>query len=365
MLFSLEALRAKQGDSLLLHYGDPGDPRLIVIDGGPSGVYKDALKPRLEQLCEAAGGKLSIELLMVSHIDSDHIKGVLEFSQKLLDEPQRQGDYKVKTLWHNKFEDVVGGEGAVAEAEVIPPGARGAVASVPEGQRLRDNARGLKWTENKGFKEFVMAPDDAGVPVDLGPLKLTVVGPRQAELDELREKWEKEAKPSQRGATPAAIEPDDSIPNLSSIVCVAELDGKRMLLTGDALGTKVIEGLETAGFLKSGNGKMKLDLLKVPHHGSCRNVTAEFFERLPARHLVISADGKHGNPDIETLEMISEGRPDDAFTLHLTEAKFKDGVGPKIEDFFAKEKKAGRKYDVVFRPDDQLSLQVDLLDPQP
>ena len=152
MLFSLEALRAKQGDSLLLHYGDPGDPRLIVIDGGPTGVYKDALKPRLEQLREAAGGKLPIEVLMVSHIDSDHIKGVLELSQKLIDEPQRRGDYAVKTLWLNKFEDVLGGEGAVAEAAAIPPSTRAAVASVPEGQRLRDNARGLKWAENKGFE---------------------------------------------------------------------------------------------------------------------------------------------------------------------------------------------------------------------
>ena len=208
-----------------------------------------------------------------------------------------------------------------------------------------------------------MAPDDAGVPVDLGPLKLTVIGPRQAELDELREKWEKEAKP-QPGAKAAEIKPDDSIPNLSSIVCVAELGGKRMLLTGDALGTKVIENLETAGFLEPGKGKMKLDLLKVPHHGSCRNVTPEFFERLPAEHLVISANGKDGNPDIDTLEMISEGRRgDDDFTLHLTESVFKEEMGPKIERFFAKEKKDGRKYKVAFRPPDELSLRVDLLDP--
>ena len=46
-VFTLEALEAKYGDSLLLHYGDHTDPRLIVIDGGPAAVYKAALRPRL------------------------------------------------------------------------------------------------------------------------------------------------------------------------------------------------------------------------------------------------------------------------------------------------------------------------------
>ena len=33
-IFTLEALQAKHGDALLLHYGDAASPRLIVIDGG-------------------------------------------------------------------------------------------------------------------------------------------------------------------------------------------------------------------------------------------------------------------------------------------------------------------------------------------
>ena len=60
MIFSLEALRARHGDSLLLHYGTKSDPKLIVIDGGPSGVFKGALKPRLEALREERGGELAI-----------------------------------------------------------------------------------------------------------------------------------------------------------------------------------------------------------------------------------------------------------------------------------------------------------------
>jgi hypothetical protein len=371
MLFSLEVLRAKHGDCLLLHYGDPEDPKLILIDGGPTGVYKDALKPRLEELCKERGGKLTLEMVMVSHLDSDHIRGIVELSNALAAEPPTlAGEYKVKTLWENTFADVIAGNGTPAEAGVADPPAelqKASVASVGEGRQVRDNARLLHWTENEGFDGLVTAPDDKGVKVDgFDPLKLTVVGPRQAELEELRKEWAKktkdlkEAKPAE--AAEIAEYLDESVYNLSSIVCVAEIEGKRMLLTGDARGDKVLLGLEAAKLLPA-KGKMELDVLKVPHHGSFRNLECDFFERLPAPHLVISANGKDGNPDIPTLEMISTARPDDEFTLHLTENKFKEEMGPKIEAFFAKEKKAGRKYEVVFRPEDDLSFRIDLLDP--
>ena len=95
-MFELEALRAKHGDSLLLHFGDDeGDRRLIVVDGGPSGVWRDALSPRLEELLAEAGGELRIEMLMVSHLDDDHIRGVLDFSQQLLDDRDRWGAIEV------------------------------------------------------------------------------------------------------------------------------------------------------------------------------------------------------------------------------------------------------------------------------
>lgn len=110
---------------------------------------------------------------------------------------------------------------------------------------------------------------------------------------------------------------DDSIPNLSSIVALAEADGRRVLLTGDARGDKVLAGLEMTGLLAPG-GTLSLDLLKVPHHGSDRNLATIFFQRLPARHYVFSGDGEHGNPERATLEMLLEARGMDDYVIHLT-----------------------------------------------
>jgi hypothetical protein len=96
------------------------------------------------------------------------------------------------------------------------------------------------------------------------------------------------------------------------------MGGKSMLLTGDARGDKILEGLELARLLEPG-GTRKIDLLKVPHHGSSNNMATEFFKRLPAEHYVFSGDGEHGNPERETLEMLLEARGTDAkYTIHLT-----------------------------------------------
>ena len=80
MIFSLEVRRARNGDCLLLHFGSNEDAGLIMIDGGPKGVYQEYLKPRLKEIKAARGlsteNSLRVDLLMVSHVDNDHIQGI-------------------------------------------------------------------------------------------------------------------------------------------------------------------------------------------------------------------------------------------------------------------------------------------------
>ncbi|MEA2329697.1 MAG: hypothetical protein QOE68_4656, partial [Thermoanaerobaculia bacterium] len=82
MTVKFEALRAKYGDSLMLHFGPDDDRQLVLIDGGPDGVWDDALRPRLDQLRVEQnpddGQPLQIALMMVSHLDADHITGILK-----------------------------------------------------------------------------------------------------------------------------------------------------------------------------------------------------------------------------------------------------------------------------------------------
>ena len=72
-MFRLEMLPVGDGDCLILSWGEESAPRHMLIDGGlprSSGL----LGERLRHLSDS-GGRL--ELLIVTHIDADHIGGIL------------------------------------------------------------------------------------------------------------------------------------------------------------------------------------------------------------------------------------------------------------------------------------------------
>lgn len=345
MIFSLDVRRARKGDCLILHYGSKKDPGLGLIDGGPSQVYGPQLKPRLDQIRTlrklGPDEPLPVDFLMVSHVDDDHIKGVLELTKELLDAKagKRALPLKIKGVWHNTFDDIIGNSpkeltaavtaqfGAASlsgepDVEGLDPDVARVLASVGQGFRLRDDIRGLKLKINPNFDGGLVIAKKKAKPIEMGKgLKFTVVGPLNAEVVALQKDHDKFLKKQEKGtAGLLAAFTDSSVANLSSLVVLAEVGEKKMLLTGDARGDKVLEGLELLGLLKpAGKGTMHVDVFKVPHHGSDRNADPVLFRRVTADHYVFSGDGEHGNPERETLQMLLDERGEDAdFTIHLT-----------------------------------------------
>jgi hypothetical protein len=315
-------------------------------------------------------------MLMVSHLDDDHINGVLAFLDELVENKDNGEElpYNILTIWHNTFDDIIGNEpqellkalnskssGKAASAGLPLSREGGALAaSVPQGREVRNNANKLALGINDPLGTFVAAPAKGKKTVPIGDgLKFTVLGPVKERIEKLQEEWnkvllKKGLATDKNGKSLAAAFVDESVFNLSSIVVLAEAGTKRMLLTGDARGDDVMNALKTSGMLKA--GKIHVDLLKLPHHGSDRNVATEFFRTVTADHYVVSADGRFGNPEISTLQMISEARGKDKFTIHLTNRE------DRIDTFFASEKKKGKKYYLVFRDPKLLSLRIDLGD---
>jgi hypothetical protein len=375
MVFTLEALPAKHGDSLLLHFGTEKDPGLVVIDGGPAGVLAGALLPRLQAIHKERGEpkRLPIDLGMVSHIDDDHINGIAALTSKMV-ENKITPTLEFQRFWHNSFNDLLGDDdeelgtpASVVNAASIggaAPNASAVIASVGQGRQVRNNLDTLGLGGNSPFKSLVVNGHKKS-PWKVKNLTFTVVAPMREQVEELQKEWaehiKKLKKDKAKGAEVAAYL-DKSVPNLSSIVVLVEDGKKRMLLTGDARGDHTLTGLEKLGLLKKGK-TMKVDVLKCPHHGSDRNVDDDYFERILADHYVISADGKHGNPDVPTLQMISAARPDDKFTIHVTHPfeEFSDqAVAKKVKAFLAAERKKGRKYEVKFREKGKPSIEIAL-----
>jgi beta-lactamase superfamily II metal-dependent hydrolase len=397
MIFTLEALQAKHGDCLILHYGPKQEPKVIVIDGGPGGVYRGSLRPRLRQVRQVLSpdSPLPLSMLMVSHMDDDHVNGVLDLIDDLQDaaDDNRASEFDVEHMWFNTFDDIVGNSqipvvsslahtatvadltGAVPQFARLDHHLSAVVASTGQGRRLRDSATRLGITVNFPFEPLtengaeLVRGDVGDTAREWGDgLDLWVLHPNGERLTEMQEKWDKDLKKAaEKGDNSiifASLASRDNSPfNLASIVCLAELGGKRILLTGDARDDDILDGLQRADLLDD-EGRIHVDILKLPHHGSDRNMSRQFLERVTADHYVISGNGEHHNPDKAMLVMLSEateGRED--FTVHLTNHEGKDNLQTKLDEFITGERNHGRTYGFEYREEGALSLSIDLLDP--
>ena len=360
MFFSLDVRRARKGDCLILHYGSKATPGLGLIDGGPSQVYGPHLKPRLQAIRKlrklGPNDSLPVDFMMVSHIDDDHINGILELTKELLEAKaaKKPLPLKVNGVWHNTFDDIIGNSpkeltaavtaqfGAASlsgepDTEGLDPDAAKVLASVSQGFRLRDDIKGLKLRVNPEFDGKLVIAKKKAKAVDMGKgLKFRVIGPMHDEILELQKEHDTFLKKKEKEKGTAgllAAFTDSSVANLSSLVVLAEVGKKRMLLTGDARGDKVLEGLELAGLLKNdGKSTMHVDVFKAPHHGSDRNADPILFRRVTADHYVFSGNGEHGNPERATLQMLLDERgDDDDFTIHLTYPIDEIDVGRKAD----------------------------------
>ena len=94
-MFTIEMLPAAYGDCLWVEYGDRAAPRRILIDGGISSGY-DAIVERAGQ----AGTRCVFELVVVSHVDSDHIDGVVKLLANLPPE------IEIKEIWFNGWDQL-------------------------------------------------------------------------------------------------------------------------------------------------------------------------------------------------------------------------------------------------------------------
>ena len=114
MIFSLDVRRARKGDCLLLHYRYEGRAGPGPDRRRPGAGLRAASSSRAcEQIRKARSldkqTPLPVDLLMVSHVDDDHIQGILELTREMLRQPaQSRRSCSVLSLWHNSFDDIIG-----------------------------------------------------------------------------------------------------------------------------------------------------------------------------------------------------------------------------------------------------------------
>src|SRR5215212_4705406 len=220
MRITVEALQANDGDCLLLHYARTGTATVrILVDGGPRGIYATVLRQRIDQLRH--GAALNLRMVLVSHIDLDHITGVLDLFTDMERVQQDGADpfCAVRTLWHNSFDRIHSDRHAPVQSAAVsaalggtaPPGllpmTAAVVASVSQGAALRNVAVRLGIALNEGAGgELVRAPAAGVRQIAVAPgLTLTVLGPNDEQLRKLDDEWRqsKDAHPLEPAAQAA------------------------------------------------------------------------------------------------------------------------------------------------------------------
>jgi hypothetical protein len=301
-------LPAAQGDALWIEYGDELDPTRVLIDGGTKGSWDEGLRVRIEGLPQ---DERHFELLVVTHIDADHIDGALA----LLEDETLGATFG--EVWFNGWRHL---------PETLEP--LGPVA----GERLTDAIvnLGIPWNDAFGG-DAVVVPDQGALPraVLPGGLAITVLGPGLRQLAELRPVWkeaveeagldpdkprpepEPEEEPLPGGLEPLGTAPnvaalvasaftqDTAEPNGSSIVLLLEHDGKSALLTGDAFPSVVLAGVNRL-IAERRVPELALDVFKVPHHGSRSNLSPGLLAALDCKGHLFSTNGtqtKHPHPE--------------------------------------------------------------------
>lgn len=317
--FKIEMLAAKHGDALWIEYSKGARTRRIVIDGGPLPAYP-AFAKRLDLVPE---GDQRVELLVITHVDTDHIEGVV----RLLAMPRAKWPIKPVDIWFNGYRHM--------KEQVNLGGREGEFLSALIRQRAFDEWNGafgrgpVKVTESGPLPRLQLADD----------MVLTLLSPDARKLDKMAKQWEKDvdkwqiepgdlaAAWDQLAATnrfhpgeELTLGPEDlteklrkqlkghdpSEANGSSIAFLAEFAGKSCLFLADAHMDVVCASIRR--LIPVGETQLKVDAVKMAHHGSRNNFTPEFLTLVDAEHFLFSSSGERfDHPDDETVQAVIVG----------------------------------------------------------
>ena len=359
----LRVYQSDKGDCLLVSGTASGH---ILVDGGMRQAFQDHVRADLGKM---AAKKEALDLICVSHIDQDHISGVLELLNSVMAwrvyEFRKKQGAKVKApafpkmpvikeIWHNAFSDLLKEnagpvERLLAQSSLVL-GLSSSIKlqdmalahhelaySVDEAIQVsqRVSATQLRIPLNKQFgSKLIMSRSPAKREARIGKMNVFVIGPLPSEVTRVRDEWntwlrknqdrirklKKEAEADARSIGNSADRiadllaarvdelgnrDDVTAPNLASLMLLLEEGKTKVLLTGDGHWEDILKGLAHHKKFDA-KGLLHVDVLKIQHHGSEHNHKADMAERVTADNYVFCGNGKHDNPDVRVVKLVCE-----------------------------------------------------------
>lgn len=345
----VEVFPAAEGDCFLISSKNS----TILIDAGVYSTYHDFLKPRLKALSQSQG---KLDLLVVTHIDRDHIEGVIELLKEN-GNSLNPSIIPIDQVWHNSYRHLQftkQGHIGITETEILKSLITAGKLSRHSNDESKDISAkqgstlaalllsgGYSW--NDSFHgEAINSDLQSNIPFTNFTIRL--LSPNSEKLSALSNTWKRELKKlkynfsftsdalfddalefsllmkgeettehniksiSKRTITfEDLVSVDDitdrSVTNGSSIAFILNIEGRNLLFLGDSHPDLIADQLQK--ITDEQGVPLHFDLVKISHHGSSKNTNTRLLDLIICTNYIISTDGtKHGHPDLSTLAKV-------------------------------------------------------------
>jgi beta-lactamase superfamily II metal-dependent hydrolase len=288
---------SKSGDAIAVHFkrATNGEDMVIVIDGGFTAVGDD-----LADHIETRYGTRYVDLVISTHPDADHINGIarllerLHIQELLLHQPK---------LHHPDISDFSNIEAVENLLEV----AEERLVTVTEpftGLTRFENQLTILGPTREYYEELVaqhIQEERSGTTMRAASTAGRFIELAKGFLDRTLSNFPMETLTDDGETGPR---------NNSSVITLLQLDGQRLLFTGDA-GIPALEAAASVYEQRIGSfSEFPLGFIQIPHHGSKHNVGPRVLDRIlgPKGHPFSTsttafassakADEKHPSPKV-------------------------------------------------------------------
>lgn len=351
----IKIMPARMGDCFLISVLDEHKTN-ILIDGGYCDTYNDFLK---NEILEMHKKNESIDLMVITHIDSDHISGAISL---LAD--NKNTKVNIGEIWHNSLRHVYKSErvsSIIEENDLkILKAIKMKGMKIPEDSDVRKHRKisGVQGTAlgahirinnydwNLASNGKAICKDEIKEPYNINNVKIRLLSPNRERLEKLGNKWKEELK-SKKGfkgdigsceifddvfemlmthSFSNSIKKrnklisgqlnlksylkdeeivDEKASNCSSISFIVEYNGKKLLFLGDSNPNDIYDSI-TEIYECDENNKVYFDVIKISHHGSEGNTTKKLMSIIDSQKFIISTNGrgKHKHPSTSTIAKI-------------------------------------------------------------
>lgn len=323
--------KAGIGDCILIRCGKQAKKINILVDSGQGASPFDSV------LRKIIGNDEKIDLLILTHDDNDHVKGACNLLERVshMEKGIENQDIPTGRLFSNLTEEQIlfnfGGNGAEAllaarDIKKLADILKGKIDFYKLGFILSDdkitdekpfpNILQLRWevVDNILSSQVVRSPEKKELETEMEHLEIVVLSPNRETLTRYidrawielnREELLRSCEKKEENEWDKSIQywfdnsrqfdSDSKMANNASIAFLLKYEGHCMLFSGDAAPEQmVIAGKEYLRRSGSGEESIKLDLIKLPHHGSSHNISSEFLQTFQTKRYLISTKGHEG-----------------------------------------------------------------------